>query len=326
MTYTTTEKGSDRFAPPFRPVEILLDTDMATDCDDVGAMAVLHALADAGEARIAAVVVNNRDIASAGAVAALNAFYGRPEVPLGISQDDDVGIEAGPFVHALAADTAAYEHTAPGRASLPAAVEVYRKTLAGLPDGRAVIVSIGHLNNLHALLASGPDAHSDLDGLALVRAKVAHVVMMAGDYPSGREHNFFARGSHRVSAATIGRWPTPIVFSGFTLGLPLLTGPGLRALPETHPVRRAYALHPSEPIKRGRPSWDQTAVVVAVRGPGSFWALSEPGFNRLDEDGSNRWEPHPEGPHAFLVARAAPEAVSAAIERWMAGPAGERAG
>ena len=35
------------------PVPILFDTDMDTDCDDVGAMAILHTLADRGEEEIA---------------------------------------------------------------------------------------------------------------------------------------------------------------------------------------------------------------------------------------------------------------------------------
>lgn len=313
----THNRRPSRFCPPGHPVNILLDTDMATDCDDAGALAVLHGFAMKGEARIAAMVVNNRDIASAGAVAAINSYYGRADIPLGIYRGDAVGIEAGPFVHALAADTANCGHIVRTHENTPEAVDVYRHALAGLPDGSAVIVSIGHLNNLALLLDSLPDAHSELDGMELVRRKVAYVVMMAGDYPSGKEHNFFARGSHAVSARTIGLWPTPILFSGFTLGLSLLTGPGLKTLPSRHPVRRAYELHPSQPLEKGRPSWDQTAIVAAVCGPEIFWTISEPGFNRLAADGANTWEPHSDGPHAYLQMRDAPAQVSAAIERWM---------
>ena len=35
-------------APKKQPVSLIFDTDMAPDYDDVGAMAVLHALADSG--------------------------------------------------------------------------------------------------------------------------------------------------------------------------------------------------------------------------------------------------------------------------------------
>jgi len=41
------------------PVDVIFDTDMMTDCDDAGALAVLHALADRGECRIVATVVSS---------------------------------------------------------------------------------------------------------------------------------------------------------------------------------------------------------------------------------------------------------------------------
>lgn len=305
------------FDPPARPADILLDTDMATDCDDAGALAVLHALVSNGEAVIRAVVVNNRDPASVGAVAAINAFYGRPDIPLGACRDDAVGAAAGDFVHALAADTARYGHSVRSREQAPSATATYRRVLAARPDGRAIIVSIGHLNNLLALLDSGPDEHSPLSGVELVRKKVAHAVVMGGDYPAGREHNFFARGSDAVTAAALDRWPVPVLFSGFTFGAAILTGPALVALPEDHPVRRAYAMHPAKPLENGRPSWDQTAVLAAVRGPAPLWDLGPRGRNVIAADGSNRWETDPSSPHAYLVEKLPPEAARDEIERLM---------
>src|SRR5215210_7685327 len=64
------------------PVKILFDTDMMTDCDDAGAMAVLHALADKGECEILATVVSSKDIQSVATVDVINTFYGRPGLPL----------------------------------------------------------------------------------------------------------------------------------------------------------------------------------------------------------------------------------------------------
>ena len=54
------------------PVRIIFDTDMETDCDDAGALAVLHALADNGECEILATVVSVRDPWSAATVDAIN--------------------------------------------------------------------------------------------------------------------------------------------------------------------------------------------------------------------------------------------------------------
>ena len=42
----------------YAPVRIIIDTDMSTDCDDVGALCMAHALADLGECEILAVVHN----------------------------------------------------------------------------------------------------------------------------------------------------------------------------------------------------------------------------------------------------------------------------
>lgn len=284
------------FQPPVRPVPVILDTDMATDCDDAGAMAVLHALATRGEAAILAIVADNRDPASIGAVAAINAYYGRPHIPLGAYQGDEVGATAASFVRELAADTTAYGHTVIDRSQVPSAVEVYRRALATAADG-SVIISIGHLNNLADILASGPDIHSTLPGAELIRRKVSHWVVMGGDYPAGQEHNFFARGSAPFAVRAIAACPVPVLFSGFTLGADIVTGPALAKLPAGHPVRRAYASHGSRPLENGRPSWDQTAILAAIRDPRDYWTITGPGTNIVAPDGSNTWHPAADGRH-----------------------------
>jgi hypothetical protein len=42
----------------------------------------------------------------------------------------------------------------------PLAADLYRKILASQPDRSVTIVTTGYLNNLKALLESGPEAHS----------------------------------------------------------------------------------------------------------------------------------------------------------------------
>jgi hypothetical protein len=307
------------FLPPSNPVEILLDTDMATDCDDAGALAVLHTLAGAGMVRINAVVINNNDIASLGAVSAINFFYGRGDIPVGIYMGTEIGISSGAFVKELARDTGRYGHPDFSVVKPDSAVDVYRRMLAASDDGKVVIASIGHLNNLHELLFSRPDKFSPLSGIELIKRKVAHIVVMGGDYPEGKEHNFAQRGSHTVTAETVENWPTPILFTGFTIGLALKTGPGLLALPEFHPVRRAYELHPANPLVNGRPSWDQMAVLAAVYGPDCFWELGPVGVNRIASDGSNKWQKESQGTHAYLVEKVEPGKVAAKIESLMLG-------
>ncbi|MDF3129336.1 nucleoside hydrolase [Kiritimatiellaeota bacterium B1221] len=306
------------FSPPSpRPVKILLDTDMATDCDDVGAIAVLHRLASLGEAEILGVVANNYDPASIAVVAALNSFYGRPGIPLGACQADEVGHPAAEFMREIAADTQSYGHHITHRNQVPGAVELYRRQLATAPDQSAVIVSIGHLNNLADLLQSPPDEFSPLTGSELVEKKVPHLIIMGGDYPSGKEHNFWARGAIPYTQTVMDLWPTPMLFSGFTLGQKIVTGPGLVTLPLHHPLHRAYAGHACRPLEKGRPSWDQSAILAAVRGVEPYWNLSEPGHNRIDTDGSNFWEPDPKASHRYLIENMPPENVADEITQLM---------
>lgn len=301
------------------PTSVVFDTDMATDCDDAGALAMLHTLERRGEAQIRATVVNNEGAYSAGVVAAVNAFYGRPDVPLGAYQGDDVGTDAAEFFADIARDTATYGHTVVSRDQVPGAVDVYRQVLAEAASDEIVVVSVGHLNNLHELLESEPDQHSPLPGRELVEQKVGQAVVMGGEYPSGREHNFAGRGSARYTRTVLDRWPTPVLFSGFEVGKSVSTGPRLGDLSGDHPVRRAYAGHQSDPLANGRPSWDQTAVLAAVRDPELYWDLSAPGRVVVEPDGSNAWTTDPNGPHAYLIERQdpAPAEVADIIEDMM---------
>ena len=46
---------------PAAPARIILDVDLAEDVDDAGALAVLHALADRGEAEILGILVSSKN-------------------------------------------------------------------------------------------------------------------------------------------------------------------------------------------------------------------------------------------------------------------------
>ena len=79
-------------SPPV-PVPIIFDTDMDTDCDDVGALAVLHALADLGECEILATPVSSRYAYAAPCTAAINRYYGRGGLPVGAPKGDGAGVD-----------------------------------------------------------------------------------------------------------------------------------------------------------------------------------------------------------------------------------------
>src|SRR4029077_5835086 len=76
------------------PVKVIFDTDMAGDVDDVGALAILHALADLGEAEILAVGISSRNEDVGPCVDAINTWYGRPDIPIGYQRGIQVGYPA----------------------------------------------------------------------------------------------------------------------------------------------------------------------------------------------------------------------------------------
>src|ERR1700733_7853497 len=74
------------FAQKQKPVSIIFDTDIAPDYDDVGAMALLHAFEDNGEAKILATISSNAFETTAPTLSVLNTYFNRPGIPIGVTK------------------------------------------------------------------------------------------------------------------------------------------------------------------------------------------------------------------------------------------------
>jgi inosine-uridine nucleoside N-ribohydrolase len=285
------------------PARLLLDTDCNTDCGDAGALAVLHALADAGEVEILGigVCVSNPDVPAA--IHAINAYYGRAEVPLGrYTGKPPVEPTGHAFVTALRNMEPSYRTD-----TVPDTTPFYRQVLAAQPDASVTFTAIGFLNTLQRLLESLPDEHAPLQGRDLVRTKVNQLIVMGGQYPDsasitplgGAEYNFYKAP---VAAARVcAEWPTPIVFTGFEVGAPIIAGHLLvTRTPADNPVRVAYERygHPD-----GRSAWDETAIFYAVRGAhydGVNFFEKVRGINTVNPaTGYNKFQPG-SGSHVYL--------------------------
>jgi inosine-uridine nucleoside N-ribohydrolase len=294
---------------------IIFDTDFAADVDDVGALAILNAMADSSEANILGVMINSGDYYAPRAVDTINTYYGRPDIPIGATWDPAVSVTSK-YTLALAVDF-------PNDLGvIPNAVDLYRQILAEQPDRSVTIVSIGFLTNLQGLLASEPDEFSVLGGSELVASKVRELVVMGGQYPDsashpdGKEYNFAMDA--KATYAVIPDWPTPIVFSGYELGVDLVTGAILQEkTPPDNPVRTAYQLY-NDGI--GRSSWDLTAVYFAVRGLSNTWQLCGPGYNVVYPDGSNRWDPETDRAHYYLRNAIAKAQIKALLDDLLTQP------
>lgn len=286
--------------------KVILDTDMVEDYDDVGALATLHALADEGKCEILATVSSTRGNQSVAAVEILNAAYGRPDIPVGCAKGIGVvGTTEGPDrmarhgTYAWLAQRYARDVRHFNSDAAPDANVVYRRALAAAPDGSVVICCVGFLTNLRRLLETGPDTASPLNGRELVAKKVRALYTMAGDYPKGREYNI----QHDAASAKIvfAQWPTPIYVADFNLGRDVYSGrmAAERQYAYPNPVHDVYGrclpsradTHKPGAWDReegGHCSWDPIAVLAAVTGAETFFAVAKGGYSVAD-DGSNTW-------------------------------------
>lgn len=281
------------------PVSIIFDSDMGPDYDDVGAIALLHALADSGEVEILATVASNRYPGIAQVFDVLNTYFDRPDIPIGVPKGASVEMRDWQgWTNAL---ISRYPHSITSNDDVSGSVELYRKVLSSRPDKGTTIVTVGFLTNLADLLESGPDQYSDLNGRELVIKKVDRLVSMAGKFPSGEEFNVIK--DIPASGFVFENWPTDIIFSGWEIGAKIKTGIPLiqNSSIQNSPVKDAYSISipKAEGDRNGRSSWDQTAVLVAIRGATPYYHLV-PGQIILNHEGHNEWQPTGTG-HYYLV-------------------------
>ena len=149
------------------PVKVIFDTDMATDYDDVGALAMLHAFADAGEAELLAVLSSVSVGPGVAAIEVVNAYYGRPDIPVGAVKVPGASFHTGTAYGILPKYAGKFRHA--NAADAPDALDVYRRVLSAQPDGSVVICAVGFFTNLKTILEREPD---------LVKAKVKKLVLM----------------------------------------------------------------------------------------------------------------------------------------------------
>jgi hypothetical protein len=290
---------------------VIFDTDIGGDCDDVAALAMLHALESRGRCRLLAVTVSSDDPQAAPFVDCVNTFYGRPDIPIGAAGQR--GIKRIMYYLHLASvqdgKAARYPHDLLDGNEAPDAVALLRKVLAAAEDRSVVMIQVGFSTNLARLLDSPADAASPLSGLELVAKKVRLLELMAGAFApidgnaAYGEYNVIA---DRASAAAIAaRWPTEVVWSGFEIGI-AVPYPS-RSIVEDfhdvphHPVAEAYRI--VSPPPQDRPSWDLTSVLDAVLGDRGYFDRSPPGRVTVTDKGATLFTPDATGKHRYLILR-----------------------
>ncbi len=300
-----------------QPPAVIFDSDMGPDYDDVGAIALLHAFADSGKVNILATVASTRYAGVAAVFDVFNTYFKRPDLPIGVPHK--TGLDMRDWQHWSDSVIAKYPHSIQDNKEVPEAVEVYRKVLAVQPDASVTILTVGFFTNLADLLRSKPDQYSKLNGLQLVRKKVKNLVSMAGTFPEGKEFN--VEKDAAASVAVFTQWPTPVLLSGWEVGsqikvgVPLIQNKAIKRSPVQDAFRIAIPMAKED--SAGRMSWDETAVLVAVKGHQPWYKLQQ-GTMTVTKDGSNGWRNSNGGRHFYLLPAVPHGQVEALIEKLIA--------
>jgi iduronate 2-sulfatase len=310
--------GKDFLVPPSQ-VRIILDTDFGGDSDDLGALVMLHNLHNSGECKLLAVMSWSGEKYVIPAMDAVNRFYGNPDIPMGI-RHKEAHYDQWNYNKPIA-DALPWELT---NDDVPLAVDLYREILSKQEDNSVRIVTVGPLKNIKDLLMSGSDHHSDLTGKELTEKKVEKFVIMGGGFPESDiyEWNFDGR-MPGVTTFVLENLTVPIVFSGYEVGMPILTGSRFNNIDPGHPLYTGY-MHFSRyaPWVKDRfegsildnNSYDQTAVLYAVHGGvGVYWDKIEGGYCVTDDRGKNHWVEGEPTNQSYLVLKKDPEEMAEII-------------
>jgi inosine-uridine nucleoside N-ribohydrolase len=296
-------------------VPIIFDSDMGPDYDDVGAITILHALADSGYVKILATCSSTKYEGVSAVLNIFNTYFGRPNLLIGVPKGN-ASVQKD-WQHWTDSILAKYPHKIKKNDEALDAVEVYRKVLASQPDKSVTIVTTGFLTNLANLLETKRDKYSSLSGKELINKKVKQLVCMAGGFPSGREYNVFTDSI--ASKKVFQNWPTNILFDGFEIGVKVKTGLPLINDKQilNSPVKDVFSIciPKSKEDAQGRMSWDEIAVLIAIKGYES-WFTVEKGKIIVHNDGSNDWSYNRTG-HQYIKFANTPEQIAEVLNNYM---------
>jgi hypothetical protein len=272
---------------------------MGSDCDDAGALALLHRYADLGKANIIGCIYSSGKIPyGAGVIEAINIYYGRPDIPVGANRKNDVGDPVDKMgAEKLARNSALYQNKIIHNNDAEEQTNLNRRLLANQEDNSIIYVTIGHTQGLHDLLVSKPDEISPLSGYDLIKRKVKRWIALGGlnannnDGNYVKDWNFFFNGTAEYTKYLIYHFPKPIYF--INAGTDIMTGKSLKSTVPGNIVRTAYEYwlwkYEQKTLGDQRPSWDLVTVYFAVEGLGRYLKEEKDGWLEFDVEKGCRW-------------------------------------
>lgn len=289
-------------------LSVIYETDFSADWDDISAIALLHAFADIGEVEILGCMINTSNEFAGRACDAVNTFYGRPDIPIGVYKGSDDIQSKSRYTEGLARE---FPNDLPDNNGVMEADMLYRKILASQPDKSVTILSVGFNDNLAALLKTQADEYSPFTGLELVKAKVKILYIMgpylepyrfkadADNYRKGFNFHFH----HESAKYVVDNWPTEIKFAEGSFGHNMFIGNELHQKTSNNPIRRAFEL--SEKTE----DWNQhcadpSTIIYGVWDNDFFNEVADGSCSVRAKDGWTKWVQSPDLEHSYNLPKA----------------------
>lgn len=292
--------------------KVFIDLNIDGDCTNLGALSVLHVLANKGEAEILGTTACFQSPLATGCIKSLNRYYGHADLPVGILHRQEA-THPTPFMKPV---NEKFCPEFPDGEDAPDTVDVMRKVLAAQEDESVVLVIVGCFASFAALLQSGADAVSELTGQQLAEKKIRRVVVMGGSFDTFGDTPFPENNiAVQVPAAkyVTEHWHKELVLSAYEIGIRTRSLKEFRLCgSREHPLQMMYEINDGDGFTEGNPSWDHTAVLEAVR-PGKYFSCHAFGRIEITDEGYTVWHEQENGKHTYLLPKVPLEDVAAEI-------------
>lgn len=275
--------------------QIIFDTDLGSDCDDMMALAYLGYAEKYLNVPTIAITHSLKCDYGVPAINSFRKFHGLEKRPVGYMEG---GADlTDQYAEALAKKFAVKEDYI----SDGTAVQVLRKSLVN-SNGNVVICAVGQFTNIGALLDSKGDDISSLNGVELVKKYCSKIVVMAGmfyDNPDGtRPKEWNVKWDVPAFKTVIEKSPVTVAFLPSEMGIKVITGKNLETkYGDSNPLAHAFKTYPSS--KNGRASWDPITTVYAVEGAKNYFNEII-GTVTVDDEGATYFTEDKNGNHVLL--------------------------
>ena len=292
---TTKERQTNK-----KPEKVILDTDMGSDCDDVGALALVHEYANQGKVEILGVIYSSGAVPyGVGIIDAINKYYRHDNIPIGANYDRSFGDPVDKMnAQILTKDTSVFHNKYILNRDVAEQTQLNRKLLVTQNDNSVTYITIGHTKGLYDLIVSKPDSISNLSGIELVNQKIKKWVALGALNSSSKkityytkDWNFFSNGTAIYTKYLLEHFTKPIYFVDG--GTNVMTGKSLENTIKGNIIRTAYKEWlwnvEKKTLKDQRPSWDLVTVYFAIEGTGEYFEILDKGYLDFDIDEGCKW-------------------------------------